>query len=505
MARLHIQVLLLIVITPLVWCFSVDPLNTETAIHLDGHLVRLKRKSCHADEYLLNDICCKKCQAGKLLKSHCTSSSDTVCEDCSNGNYLDEPSANTKCKQCRICDNAHNLHPMRHCSATSDAICGCNEGSYCSHKDGPESCLDCKPHTTCPPGAEIAKPASLLEDVECRTCGVGSYSPGGNVTCKRHTDCSSEGMVIVLPVENTKDVECTHPSKYVPIIEVASVVFVVVVVVVVFIIIMWKCPNKLRCIFKKPENNSEEENKLFSTNPEQPQQNHTQLSDGWTAQTSAEITDEFKRGGDGIKLSVSREREEPLQMENSGGEQATGTDDNDSTDRENSEDDSPPSPGTEQPLPPQPFPPQQSININITNIYPQAPNVDVKVDVQLTTPEPTNATPSETPQPPQPPQPSQPTPPSPLPGNQARPDTQPWPETQPNPSTMPSLHSQISSDGDMQGDNFTSAHYPIDETTRNKIPIQEQGEVATEKDSCSYRESEKESGELAQEPGDPVV
>ncbi|CAN0025493.1 unnamed protein product [Lampetra planeri] len=130
-------------------------------------------------------------------------------------------------------------------------------------------------------------------------------------------------------------------------------------------------------------------------------------------------------------------------------------------DLENSEDDSPPSPGIEQPLPPQPFPPQQSININITNIYPQ--------------------------------------------GNQARPDTQPWPETQPNPSTRPSLHSQISSDGNMQGDNFTSAHYPIDETTRNKIPIQEQGEVATEKDSCSYRESEKESGEPAQEPGDPVV
>ncbi|XP_075928433.1 uncharacterized protein LOC142930172 [Petromyzon marinus] len=296
-------------------------------------------------------------------------------------------------------------------------------------------------------------------------------------------------MVIVLPVENTKDVECTQPTNYVLNIIVA---LVVVVFIFIIIIIMWKCSNKLRCIFKKPEKNSEEENKLFSINPEQ-------------AQTSAEITDELEREGDGINHSVSREGGEPLRMENSG-EQATGTGDNDTTDRENLEDDSPPSPGTEQPLAPQ----QPIIIQNITNNIQAGPNLGFKFNVQLTMPEPTNATPSKTPQPPQPPQPSQPTPPSPLPGNQARPDTQPWPETQLDPSTKPShgssLHSQISSDGDMQDDNFTSAHHPIhEETTGYKMPIQEQGEVAPEKDSCSYREPVKESGKPGQEPGDLMV
>nr|XP_032823233.1 tumor necrosis factor receptor superfamily member 3-like isoform X1 [Petromyzon marinus] len=187
---------------------------TETSA---GSLGRPKRDNaaCRDSQYLHQGRCCEQCPTGYFVEAHCTASAQTQCKLCPEGFFLEVTSGRDGCLRCQHCDPVDGLDEAVHCSATSDARCRCQAGSFCSHPSG-SSCLLCRSHSWCDAGTQLLRNGSETADVECVPCSPGTFSPGGNSRCKPHTNCSSEGRLLVLEGSAVSDARCMVIPKSPP-------------------------------------------------------------------------------------------------------------------------------------------------------------------------------------------------------------------------------------------------------------------------------------------------
>ncbi|XP_016087667.1 CD27 antigen-like isoform X1 [Sinocyclocheilus grahami] len=110
-------------------------LGLLSVLLLSSHVLPLvQSQQCNErTEYLKDNRCCKKCKPGQLMTQKCgVGMTDTQCSPCGNGFFMDEYNVNNNwCKHCTTCTKEY-MKNMKDCTATSDAVCTCEEGYRCS-------------------------------------------------------------------------------------------------------------------------------------------------------------------------------------------------------------------------------------------------------------------------------------------------------------------------------------------------------------------------------------
>ncbi|XP_077314171.1 tumor necrosis factor receptor superfamily member 14-like [Lithobates pipiens] len=177
---------------------------------------------CPPGEYEINDLCCPMCHIGTVVKTHCTSaSSSNVCIPCVKGTYMDHPNGVTKCRKCTECDTGGGLLEIKECSYTSNAVCDCKPGYYCSEKG---SCDLCQPHSICKAGQYIKVHGTSKTDNVCEACPPGQFSTANmSNACTAWTKCIKQGRQESSQGTSTSDSVCVDGRSYY--LTIVSVVF----------------------------------------------------------------------------------------------------------------------------------------------------------------------------------------------------------------------------------------------------------------------------------------
>uniref|UniRef100_A0A3Q0QTQ1 Tumor necrosis factor receptor superfamily, member 11a, NFKB activator n=1 Tax=Amphilophus citrinellus TaxID=61819 RepID=A0A3Q0QTQ1_AMPCI len=101
-----------------------------------------KSLQCDDKHYLKGSRCCKKCQPGHYVYSHCTDSLQTICFKCNNDEYQPDWNEEKVCFKQKFCDEGEYLRFY------TEEPCRCYPGFQCSSIN----CEYCEKIPTCPPG-----------------------------------------------------------------------------------------------------------------------------------------------------------------------------------------------------------------------------------------------------------------------------------------------------------------------------------------------------------------
>uniref|UniRef100_A0A3B5K468 Tumor necrosis factor receptor superfamily, member 11a, NFKB activator n=1 Tax=Takifugu rubripes TaxID=31033 RepID=A0A3B5K468_TAKRU len=115
---------------------------------------------CDEKHYWKNSRCCKKCEPGFHVFSHCTESHQTICVKCSSGEYQPGWTDKARCLQQKYCD------PSQSTERDLQEPCRCFPGLQCS----PINCEYCERIPTCAAGHGLEK--------KCVACKKGFFSVG---------------------------------------------------------------------------------------------------------------------------------------------------------------------------------------------------------------------------------------------------------------------------------------------------------------------------------------
>ncbi|XP_073459110.1 tumor necrosis factor receptor superfamily member 14 isoform X1 [Aquarana catesbeiana] len=186
---------------------------------------------CPPGEYKINDLCCPMCHIGTVVKTHCTStSSSNVCIPCVKGTYMDHPNGVTKCLKCTECDTGGGLLEIKECTYTSNAVCDCKPGYYCSGEKG--ACDLCQPHSICDIGQYIKVQGTSKTDNVCEACPPGYFSTENmSKTCTAWTECIEQGRQKSSQGTSTSDSVCVAGrSHFCKVIGLCTSIFITFVV-----------------------------------------------------------------------------------------------------------------------------------------------------------------------------------------------------------------------------------------------------------------------------------
>ncbi|XP_075047802.1 tumor necrosis factor receptor superfamily member 14-like [Mixophyes fleayi] len=203
---------------------------------------------CNPGEYYINDVCCPMCPPGNVVSVHCTTAiSSTSCVPCIEGTYMDHPNGETKCLRCRDCDIGAGLVVKSKCTYTSDAVCQCTDGYFCSADDTLQ-CDLCQQYRTCEPGQYIKALGTMRTDTVCEDCPPGHFSNKSmSSSCTPWTECS----VVKKPGSSTSDPICGRRSR---LSLIGSVI--VCIVVAMYVIVLAREKEKMEEIKKHRNNGS---------------------------------------------------------------------------------------------------------------------------------------------------------------------------------------------------------------------------------------------------------
>ncbi|XP_056383834.1 tumor necrosis factor receptor superfamily member 1A-like [Hyla sarda] len=156
------QDLLLSVVAVMVLTVSSEsPANLQNG---HSHNRTSRGQNCDEDEYEHKGICCKNCPAGKYVTAHCTMTHHHgSCEPCSPGDsFTAFPNGMESCLSCLTCTPDKVV--VKECTPSSDAICECKPGYYCSPDEPCEICNRC---SRCGKGQHIKKECTATSNTVC--------------------------------------------------------------------------------------------------------------------------------------------------------------------------------------------------------------------------------------------------------------------------------------------------------------------------------------------------
>lgn len=101
-------------------------------------------------------LVCQQCPPGTFVAQHCSRNSLTLCKPCPSPYYTQYWNYLESCLYCNVvCDRLEvEVQP---CNGTHNRVCQCKPGYY-SDSDF------CLRHSTCPMGAEVARPGAYGGD-----------------------------------------------------------------------------------------------------------------------------------------------------------------------------------------------------------------------------------------------------------------------------------------------------------------------------------------------------
>lgn len=146
----------------------------------------------HYNPQTRKELMCYKCPAGTHVSRHCTETTLRECTPCPAGSFTSQENGLLKCLTCSPPCKQPMIEKIP-CTALSDSKCTCPPGTFFSNKT-------CTPHTVCPVGWGVRKKGSETEDTRCKPCPHGTYSdvPSRVMRCKTHTNCLTQGQLLVI-------------------------------------------------------------------------------------------------------------------------------------------------------------------------------------------------------------------------------------------------------------------------------------------------------------------
>ncbi|KAG8515532.1 Tumor necrosis factor receptor superfamily member 11B [Galemys pyrenaicus] len=208
-------------------------------------------KYLHYDPETSRQLMCDQCPPGTYLKQHCTSRRKTTCAPCPDHSYTDSWHSSDECLYCSpVCKELQLV--KQECNGTHNRVCECEDGRYLEL----EFCLK---HQSCPPGFGVLHAgkhrlpqASALGGRESLTCvlmtlrrancevfekkvlnglvffvgtperntvckrcpdGFFSNETSSTAPCRRHTNCSTLGLLLTQKGNTTHDNLCSGNSE----------------------------------------------------------------------------------------------------------------------------------------------------------------------------------------------------------------------------------------------------------------------------------------------------
>ncbi|XP_041832220.1 tumor necrosis factor receptor superfamily member 21 [Melanotaenia boesemani] len=163
----------------------------------------------HTDRDSGTQLVCDKCPAGTYVSVHCSPTAVRECSPCPEGTFTRRENGVQQCHRCR--DRCpEGFIEKTPCTATQDRVCTCPPNSFLSGDNGSE----CQPHSLCPPGTRVKKRGTETEDSVCKPCTKGTFSDlkSSSTKCRNHTDCQTQGLVLLTPGTRETDNVCGSPS-----------------------------------------------------------------------------------------------------------------------------------------------------------------------------------------------------------------------------------------------------------------------------------------------------
>uniref|UniRef100_W5MF94 Zgc:153759 n=1 Tax=Lepisosteus oculatus TaxID=7918 RepID=W5MF94_LEPOC len=130
-------------------------------------------EACDSQEYAHGEICCPKCNRGERVAKNCTDTTSTLCKTCPESTYMDHPNELNECKRCQKCEAEEGMITKLRCSPTSNSVCECGEGFFCS-VPADRGCSKCLNHTVCSEGQFTKQNEYLVNGECCPMCPIGS-------------------------------------------------------------------------------------------------------------------------------------------------------------------------------------------------------------------------------------------------------------------------------------------------------------------------------------------
>ncbi|XP_027731582.1 tumor necrosis factor receptor superfamily member 5-like isoform X2 [Vombatus ursinus] len=135
---------------------------------------------------------------------------------------------------CPTCHPAFGLVTRRACSPTSDTVCGCSSGYFCSNmKD--DDCEMCVTHRVCTPGQYMKSRGTERNNTICKECQAGTFSPNGTLSqCLPWTNCTAQSLSEEKPGTNTTDALCSVQSK-----PHFTLIVIIILIIIIIPVIIW--------------------------------------------------------------------------------------------------------------------------------------------------------------------------------------------------------------------------------------------------------------------------
>ncbi|XP_074153743.1 tumor necrosis factor receptor superfamily member 14-like [Sminthopsis crassicaudata] len=158
--------------------------------------------------YKVNGNCCRPCHPGYRRVGPCNITRGTRCVPCDPGTYTTHKHVLNKCLLCKVCNPELGLVTRRECSSTSNTVCGCSPGYFCTDmKD--DDCELCVPHRVCRPGQYIEAKGTERNNTMCEKC-----QPGTLDRCLPWTNCTAQGLYEERPGTAITDARCSQDSHH---------------------------------------------------------------------------------------------------------------------------------------------------------------------------------------------------------------------------------------------------------------------------------------------------
>ncbi|XP_074162601.1 tumor necrosis factor receptor superfamily member 4-like isoform X2 [Sminthopsis crassicaudata] len=117
-------------------------------------------------------------------------------------------------KCCRPCHAELGLVIRRECSSTSNTVCGCSPGYFCTDMKG-DDCELCVPHRVCSPGQYVKARGTERNNTICEECQAGTFSTNGTLDrCLPWTNCTAQGLYEARPGTAITDAQCSQDSHH---------------------------------------------------------------------------------------------------------------------------------------------------------------------------------------------------------------------------------------------------------------------------------------------------
>lgn len=161
-------------------------------------------KYLHYDPETGRQLLCDKCAPGTYLKQHCTVRRKTLCVPCPDHSYTDSWHTSDECVYCSpVCKELQTV--KQECNRTHNRVCECEEGRYLEL----EFCLK---HRSCPPGLGVVQAGTPERNTVCKRCPDGFFSgeTSSKAPCRKHTNCSSLGLLLIQKGNATHDNVCSR-------------------------------------------------------------------------------------------------------------------------------------------------------------------------------------------------------------------------------------------------------------------------------------------------------